>query len=484
MFQTRLPYRGWTSYLAALILVIAAYFLREIFLPHLGRSLPYVMFYPAVFGAALYGGLAAGMAATVFAVAVVLFWIVGVGQLFSLSKTEWIAQAAFPVVCYIISYSCEAMYAARSKVRERNAQLVELTEELTRQNQKYQTLVENMPDMIARFDHQLRQIYANPALEKASDRTGPEGTGKPSGEPEAHHEMYEPLIPLVKKVFETKQSLEYHSVYEARDEMKYYHNLVVPELNNDGSVQTVLVVTRDVTAQKQTENEMLRLDRLNVIGEMAASIGHEIRNPLTTVRGYLQLFGMKKIYAEHQAQFNIMIAELDRANFIITEFLSLSKRKAVELQYGNLNDNITGIVTLLQVDALYTGHHINVELNEIPDIAMDKKEIMQILLNLVRNGLEAMPSGGTVTIKTALVAGQVVLSVQDTGPGIPKEIMDKLGTPFVTTKETGTGLGIPVCFRIAERHNAKIEITTAPHGTTFAVKFNQLSPAGSPPDLA
>ena len=479
MFQTRLPRRGWTSYFVALILVIAAYFVRGIFLPQLGRSLPYVMFYPAVFGAALYGGLPAGLAATVFAIVAGLFWIVGAGQLSSLSETEWIAQVLFPVICYIISYSCEGMYAARSKVRERNAQLVELTQELTRQKQKYQTLVEKMPDMITRFDNQLRQIYANPAFEKAGDPPGPERTGNPPGEPENHHEMYEPLIPLVKQVFETKQSLEYHSVYEAQTGTKYFHNIVVPELNNDGSVQTVLVVTRDITADKQTENEMLRLDRLNVIGEMAASIGHEIRNPLTTVRGYLQLFGMKKTYAEHQAQFNIMIAELDRANFIITEFLSLSKRKAVELESGNLNDSITGIVTLLQVDALYTGHHIEVELNDIPDIAMDKKEIMQILLNLVRNGVEATPSGGTVTIKTALVGGQVVLSVQDTGPGIPKEIMDKLGTPFVTTKETGTGLGIPVCFRIAERHNAKIEITTASEGTTFAVKFNQPPPAAN-----
>jgi PAS domain S-box-containing protein len=365
------------------------------------------------------------------------------------------------------------MYAIQAKEVERNRQLVELATELIQQKQKYQTLVENLPDMITRFDNELRPIYVSPALEKASPRSGSDVAGQAGQQAEARLEMYEPFMPLFRTVFETKQRVEYDSVYHSQNKTRYYYNTVVPEMANDGSVSTVLVVTRDVTLQKQTENEMLRLDRLNVIGEMAASIGHEIRNPLTTVRGYLQMFGTKGKFADYKEQFNMMIEELDRANFIITEFLSLSKRKAVALEVGSLNDNINGIVPLLQVDALYTGHNIRVELSDIPDIAMDKKEIVQILLNLVRNGVEASPAGGTVTIRTGLIDGQVVLSVEDTGPGIPQDIVEKLGTPFVTTKETGTGLGLPVCYRIAERHNARIEIDTDSRGTTFFVKFNQ-----------
>ncbi|MDR3566187.1 MAG: ATP-binding protein [Negativicutes bacterium] len=471
--KNRLPYRGWTSYLVAIIIIIVSLLVREVFLPSLGRSLPYVTFYPAVLVVALYGGFAAGLVATGCSILVVLFLVVGVGQLSSLSQMEWLVHAAYPLFCVMISYCCEAMYRAWAEDKTRNNQLFELTKELTQQKQKYQTLVENLPDMITRFDREFRHIYANPALEKVSDREVAEVIGKTWKELGNPPEMYQPLISRFERVFATKQSIEYNSVYDSQYGTKYYHNIVVPELGNDGNVQTVLVVTRDVTLQKQTENEILRLDRLNVIGEMAASIGHEIRNPLTTVRGYLQMFGMKETFADHKDQFNMMIEELDRANFIITEFLSLSKRKAVELEYGNLNDNIKGIVPLLQVDALYTGHNIKVELNEIPDIAMDKKEIVQILLNLVRNGVEATPPGGTITVKTGLVDGQVVLSVQDTGHGISKEIMDKLGTPFVTTKETGTGLGLPVCYRIAERHNAKMEVDTGSHGTTFFVKFNQ-----------
>jgi len=478
MGQNRFPYRGWMSYLVAIIMVIVAFLVREAFLHHIGRAVPYATFYPTVLVAALYGGFAAGMVATVFSSVTVFIWVVGVSQLSSLSQIEWVVHAVFPVFCIAMSFCCEAMYRVQAKEKERNRQLVELTGELTRQKQKYQTLVENLPDMITRFDKDFRYIYVNPALEQDSDRKGPELIGKTWQELGNPPEMYEPFTSRFKTVFETKQRLEYESVYPSPNGTRYYYNTVVPELGDDGNVQTVLVVTRDVTLQKQTENEMLRLDRLNVIGEMAASIGHEIRNPLTTVRGYLQLFGMKGKYAEHKEQFRMMIEELDRANFIITEFLSLSKRKAVELEYGNLNDNINGIVPLLQVDALYTGHNIKVELSDIPDIAMDKKEIMQILLNLVRNGVEATPPGGTVTVRTRLVDGKVVLSVQDTGHGIPQEIMDKLGTPFVTTKENGTGLGVPVCYRIAERHNAKIEVNTDSHGTTFFVKFNQAQRAG------
>lgn len=224
--------------------------------------------------------------------------------------------------------------------------------------------------------------------------------------------------------------------------------------------------------KQKMDSALNRLERLNLIGEMAASIGHEIRNPLTTVRGYLQFFQYKEMYSQHREQFKTMIEELDRANVIITEFLSLAKNKVVEFEIGNLNDSINALLPLIRADAIHTGHEIEVDLGHIPNIKLDRKEIRQLLLNLIRNGLEATPPGKKVMIKTNLIDGKVVLSIQDTGSGIPKEIMDKLGTPFVTTKDTGTGLGLPVCYRIIERHDASIEVDTGAMGTIFYVKFN------------
>jgi signal transduction histidine kinase len=107
---------------------------------------------------------------------------------------------------------------------------------------------------------------------------------------------------------------------------------------------------------------------------------------------------------------------------------------------------------------------------------MDEKQIRQLVLNLVRNGIEAMSRQGELTITTSRKKDWVVLSIEDQGNGIPPEVLEKLGTPFFTTKEKGTGLGLPVCYRIAERHNARIEIKTGKRGTTFMVSFPILSP--------
>lgn len=223
--------------------------------------------------------------------------------------------------------------------------------------------------------------------------------------------------------------------------------------------------------QQKMDNTLSRLDRLNIIGEMAASIGHEVRNPLTTVRGYLQYFQTKGMYPQHQEHFLTMIEEIDRANAIITEFLALAKNKSVDLEMHNINDSIMGLLPLLQADASHTSHELNVDLGEIPELKLDKKDIRQLLLNLIRNAMEATPPGGQVVIRTRVVNGQVTLSVQDNGPGIAPEILDKLGTPFTTTKENGTGLGLPVCYRIVERHNARMDIETGPGGTTFCITF-------------
>lgn len=243
------------------------------------------------------------------------------------------------------------------------------------------------------------------------------------------------------------------------------------DLEDNDSVIDCVVTLTDITSQRQLDAQMARFDRFNLIGEMAAGIGHEVRNPLTTVRGYLQLFQQRPKYSDHQEQLTTMIDELDRANSIITEFLSLAKNKRVELKPGNLNDTIHALYPLLQADAFRRGHEIQLECGDIPILCYDDKEIRQIILNIVRNGLEAMTSKGVITLRTYTAPDHIALEIRDTGTGVPADVLKKIGTPFVTTKEHGTGLGLPICYRIAERHNAAIEIETSNSGTTFLVKF-------------
>jgi len=223
--------------------------------------------------------------------------------------------------------------------------------------------------------------------------------------------------------------------------------------------------------QQRINGELLRLDRLNLVGEMAASIAHEIRNPLTTVRGYLQWYLHKGKYAELRMQFTTMIEELDRANGIITEYLSLAKNKSIELKLGNINSVLDALFPMLQAEAYNSGHALKIEKHTLPDIYMDGNELRQLVLNMIRNGFDAMPPSGMLTIKSYVERDKVILAVHDTGKGIPPSMMNTLGTPFLTTKDNGTGLGLAMCYQIAARHGAKIDVETSSAGTTFYVKF-------------
>jgi signal transduction histidine kinase len=228
---------------------------------------------------------------------------------------------------------------------------------------------------------------------------------------------------------------------------------------------------RDITEQKRYEFELKRLSGLDLIGQMAAGISHEIRNPMTTVRGFLQLLSTKEDCLKYEEFFLLMIDELDRANSIITEFLSMGNTRLSNLQELNLNDILSDITPLLQGDAFNQNKQINIEMAKVPNIPLNRNEIRQLILNLYRNGLEAMSSGKTLSIRTYMENDDVVLAIQDQGEGIKPEVLEKLGTPFFSTKDNGTGLGLGVCYGIAARHQAKIDIQTNSEGTTFFVRF-------------
>jgi len=232
-----------------------------------------------------------------------------------------------------------------------------------------------------------------------------------------------------------------------------------------------LVFLKDITKEMRLEAEMAHLDRLHLVGEMAAAIGHEVRNPMTTVRGFLQLFRNKPEFQQYNENLTLMIEELDRANAIITEFLALARNKKLDKKREQLNKIIQNLFPLLQADAMKNDKYISVDLSEIPELLLDEKEIRQLLHNLVRNALEAMDPGGCVTLRTSATVEEVILEVHDEGPGIPSEVLPRLGTPFFTTKESGTGMGLAICYSIAERHNAKIDVESGPGGTTFFVRF-------------
>lgn len=344
-------------------------------------------------------------------------------------------------------------------------------QELRLREREFKALVDNAPDVIARVDNNLRYLYANPVIEFFTNIPACMFLGKNHAELGLSENYSSNLDKELRKVFKTGQSSTVEFTLTTGQKTLYFHAQLMPELSDDGTVASVLRITRDITAQKQLEKEMARFDRLNLVGEMAVGIGHEIRNPLTSVRGFLQLLSIKKDCAQYASYFSTMIEELDRANSIITEFLSLAKNKTISLQKHCLNKIVEAIAPLIQADAIVNDKYLITNLTDIPCILIDEKEIRQLILNLARNGLEAMAPGGTLQINTFHDNQSVVLAIQDEGTGIPSDIVDKLGTPFFSTKDHGTGLGLAVCYSIAARHKAVLEVSTSSSGTTFYIRF-------------
>lgn len=235
----------------------------------------------------------------------------------------------------------------------------------------------------------------------------------------------------------------------------------------------ICCLCKNTTEKKKYELELKRLSNLELIGQMAAGISHEIRNPMTTVRGFLQLLTDNKELQHFNTYFDLMIDELDRANAIISEFLSMGNTRSSDLKMQDLNAIICDISPLLEIDTFNQNKFIQFETQPIPEMSLNRDEIRQLLINLCRNGLEAMEPGKMLFIRTYMEDDKtVVLEIQDQGAGMDKEVLKKIGTPFYTTKDNGTGLGLGVSYAIAARHNAKIEVQSNSEGTIFSVKFH------------
>ncbi len=240
-----------------------------------------------------------------------------------------------------------------------------------------------------------------------------------------------------------------------------------------GSIEGVIGMFQNITEHEALRRDLSKIDRLNLIGEMAAGVAHEIRNPMTVVKGYLQ-FLSRKVSSDLKEQFNIVLKELECIEEIITNFLSLARNNLSEYKKQNLNAIIRELVPLINSALIKRGLNLKLNLAEVlPDFPLNDKEIKQLILNLVMNGIDAISQHGTLTIETSRAKDHMVcLCVADSGRGIPPQYKDKIFDPFFTTKENGTGLGLSVCEGIVRRHNGIIEVESEENkGTRFIINF-------------
>lgn len=272
---------------------------------------------------------------------------------------------------------------------------------------------------------------------------------------------------------DTEESIHNKKIHYLTKSGELKEGLLSTEAIDIDGERCILSTITDITERMQLEKEMARLDRLNLIGEMAAGIAHEIRNPMTTVQGFLEL--SKGDPENISIQYiDLMLDELKRANAIISEFLNLAKNKATNKMPKQLNDIVKALYPLIQAEAVLADMSVTLDLNDCPELYLDEKEIRQLILNLSMNGLESMSPGGMLTIRTYAEKQSVILEVSDQGSGVDQEIIDKIGTPFFTTKEMGTGLGLAICYSVANRHHADIDLKSSDKGTSFFIRFNNI----------
>ncbi|WP_404461787.1 PAS domain S-box protein [Sutcliffiella horikoshii] len=240
-----------------------------------------------------------------------------------------------------------------------------------------------------------------------------------------------------------------------------------------------MTIFRNITEKREMEDQLRKSDTLTVVGELAAGIAHEIRNPMTALKGFIQLLQNSMIEDQYAMYFDVITSELKRIESIITEFLVLAKPQAISYQRKNATVIMKETLDLLSAQASLENVQFITSIEEgLPDIYCEPNQLKQVFINILKNAIEVMPKGGTVSVGLEKIEGeQVLISIRDEGTGIPEDKLKKLGEPFYTTKERGTGLGLMVSYKIVEEHNGTIEVSSElGKGTTFHIKL----PIGSP----
>ncbi|KAA0546652.1 PAS domain S-box protein [Bacillus sp. BGMRC 2118] len=232
-----------------------------------------------------------------------------------------------------------------------------------------------------------------------------------------------------------------------------------------------LAIINDVTRRIEMEERLKKSDTLNVVGELAAGIAHEIRNPMTALKGFIQLLEAN-VKEDFTLYFDVITSELKRIESIITEFLILAKPQAIQYQKRSIEKIVKDTVDLLTPQAALNNIQIYLNVDDqLPELYCEPNQLKQVFINIVKNGIEVMPEGGfmSVTILRENV-DTIKVSIKDCGCGIPIDKIKRLGEPFYTTKERGTGLGLMVSYKIISEHNGKIEVeSTVGEGTTFHI---------------
>ncbi|TJY42469.1 PAS domain S-box protein [Cohnella pontilimi] len=340
-------------------------------------------------------------------------------------------------------------------------QLIDTAKELRGTKESLESFFNHTSDAIHVTDLEGRVIQVNKAFEKMYGWTAEETLHQPLMIiPEDKRGEFEEISV---RILNGESVTDYETVRVTKAGQTIDTSITVSPIRSEsGEIVAIAVISRDITARKQTEELIRRSEKLSVVGQLAAGVAHEIRNPLATIRGFVQLIQEQGALA--QPYDKIMLSELDRINFIVSEFLVLAKPQAQNFESAELRSILDDIIVLLGSQAIL--HNVEIVprfASSMPPLVCEVNQLKQVFLNVLKNALEAMPEGGKITIDLFEVPDEnmVAARICDEGVGIPADLLPRLGEPFFTNKETGTGLGLMVSQRIIANHKGSMKIESA-----------------------
>ncbi|MFC3884083.1 PAS domain S-box protein [Bacillus songklensis] len=343
---------------------------------------------------------------------------------------------------------------------------VMIERKLSEKQQRYQSLFEYNPEVVYMVDLKGNITNLNHQFEVLTGHSREEYIGKPILQFVAKKDQKQ-----VKKVFckviKTRKAWNNKEVEIMRKNRKkaILSCTSVPMVIDD-QIVGVIGYAKDITQLKETEEKLKKTEKLSVVGELAASLAHEIRNPLTSLKGFVQLIQdddqTKQIY------YKVMLDELDRINEIVSEFLVLAKPQKLLFKKADLGDILTSVVSLLESQANLYGVEMSMEIkHRLPLIECEPNQLKQLFINLIKNSIEASSKKVNVILDMK-DQEHILIKVEDNGCGISRERMKHLGEPFYSSKEKGTGLGLTVSYRILESHRGHIQFHSEVEGGTVA----------------
>ena len=344
----------------------------------------------------------------------------------------------------------------------------EQKKQLVESERLHRSLIEHSPDGVIIIKEQ-RVVFAN---KKASELLGGQGAEDVLGKDVSQFfHGYSNMLFNYLSMAEKGLASDLHEVkmIQLNNEEIHVEVKIIPTIFQED--QAVYFIIRDITERKLAHEMMLNSEKLTVAGQLAAGIAHEIRNPITAIKGFLQLMDSGKNYK--QEFFNVIAAEINRIEIILSELLALAKPQLERYQHIEIQSVLKHVVALTKSQAILHNVHIKTKFHPKPLFVLcDENKLKQVFINFIKNAIEAMKNEGTITLSVDRYDDvTVVVNIQDEGPGIPKKILDRIGEPFFTTKENGTGLGVMVSFEIVKHHNGDVSIMSDSSGTTISIKL-------------